>query len=209
MKTRSLILATLLASVVTASGRSHKFALTTDIGNLGRFTKMYHDQRGAYPTTWGQFEELFGPTRKLGGVVDPHQRFVFLGSPVFLPAYPREERILLISREPFRLPEEGYLPVLDMWYNTVGDSVYVAAVQQGDNVFIREITPERASKAFGAAGAELPEPSGLGLYPHELAHRAKIIALWLGAILTCAVAFWKLVIRKKRPSEQVVTHQAA
>ncbi len=94
-----------------------------------------------------------------------------------------------------------------MWYNTVGDRVYVAVVQQGDNVFIHKITPERASKAFGEAGAELPEPSGLGLYPHELAHRTRIIALWLGAVLTSAVAFWKLVIRKKRPSEQIVAHQ--
>jgi hypothetical protein len=186
-----------------------KSALMTDISTLGRFTKLYHDERGIYPTTWQQFEELFGESRKLGGVVDPHQRFVFVGSPVFLPAYPTEERILLISREPFRPPTEEMVPVLGIYYKTVGDRVYVAAVQQGDNVFLRKITPERASKVFGEAGAELPEPSGLGLYPHEQAHREQIIALWLGAAVTCALVSWKLMGRKKRPSEQVVAHQPA
>jgi hypothetical protein len=201
MKTRSLILATLLASVVAASGRSHSFALMRDISNLGRFTKMYHDQRGTYPTTWSQFEELFGATGKLGGVVDPRERFVFVGPQVLLQAYPTEERILLISREPFRPPTEEMIPVVGIYYKTVGDRVYVAAVQQGENVFVRKITPERAAKIFGEAGAKLPEPSGLGTYPHERAHDTQIIALWLGASAACFAGIGVIVVRKKRRSE--------
>ena len=86
MRTRGLIPAALLATVVAAPGRSVNFSLMTEIHALGRYTKRYHDEFGTYPTTWQDFEKYFGPTRKLGGVLDSHERFAFVGTLVFLRA---------------------------------------------------------------------------------------------------------------------------
>lgn len=195
----------LIATVVAALGRSVKFPLMTEIHALGLYTKMYHDEFGTYPTTWQEFEEYFGPTRKLGGVLDSHERFAFVTAPVFLRAYPTDERILLISREPFRPPTEEMVPFLDMYYRTVGERVYVAVVQQGDNVFVRRMKSEWALKVFGEAGAELPQPSGLGLYPHERAHRAQTVALWLGVSAGCIACVWVIAVRKKRRTEKTLS----
>ncbi len=203
MTTCGLILTILLASVGAAAARSVRFALMTDILNLGRSAQIYHEETGAYPATWQQFEERFGPARKIGGIAEPQERFAFVGTPVYLHGDPSKERILLISREPFRPPTEGRIPVLGIYYTTVAESVYVAVVQQGDGVFIREISPERALMAFAQAGAKLPEQSGLGLYPHERAHRAQTISLGIVACAGCALGIWAIIVRKKRRSEQV------
>lgn len=201
MKSLVLMLATLLVSCTLASGRSMKFALTSDIHNLGRLAEMYHDAEGASPETWTEFESRFGPTEKICSVLNPRDRFAFVPKPVLLPAYPAEDRIILISREPFRPPTERQIPIINTWYKTVGDSVYVAAVKRGDGVFIRKIAPEEAARVFQDAGAELPGPSGLGLYPHEKTHLFRTIALWVGSLAVCALGISSIARRRKRSSE--------
>lgn len=179
-----------------------KFALISDVHDLGRLAKTYHDAEGTYPATWAQFENQFGSTESICSVLDAHERFTFVSELVLLPAYPAEERVLLISREPFRPPTERQIPILNTHYKTVGARVYVAAVQRGDSVFIRKIAPDRAARIFRDAGVELPKPSGLGPYSHERAHRLRTIVLWVGFIVVCALILRSIARRKKQSSEQ-------
>ena len=138
-----------------------------------------------------------GPSDKICTAFDPKERLVFVTAEVFVPAYPTKERIILISREPFRPPTEGYSPLIGVWYKTLGDRVYVAAVQQGDNVFVREIMPERAAQIFKEAGVDLPAPSGLGLYRHERAHRSEVIVRWVGLVVLCGFMVRAVLRRRK------------
>ena len=48
---------------------------------------------------------------------------------------------------------------------------------------VRKITQEQAARVFKDAGVELPAPSGLGLYPHERAHRSEVIVRWVGLVV--------------------------
>lgn len=183
MKRPILTLAALFLSCPFAWGRTTYFNETQGIVQLGRLAQMYHRKEGVYPKTWAEFESRMGPSDKICTAFDPKERLVFVTADVFLPAYPTRERIILISREPFRPPTEGYIPLVGVWYKTLGDRVYVAAVEQGDEVFVQKITPEHAARVFKDAGVELPTPSGLGLYPHERAHRSEVIVRWVGLVV--------------------------
>lgn len=197
MKRPILTLAALFLGCNFASGRSKSFAETQGIVQLGRLAQMYHSKEGVYPKTWAEFESRMGPSDKFCHSFDPKERLVFVPSEVLIPAYPTKERIILISREPFRPPTEGYIPLIGVWYKTLGDRVYVAAVQQGDDVFVRKITPEQAARVFKDAGVELPAPSGLGLYRHERAHRGEVIVRWVGLVVLGGFMVWAVLRRRK------------
>lgn len=204
MKHPILTLAALFLGCTFASGRSKSFTETHGIVQLGRLAQMYHRKEGVYPKTWAEFESRMGPSDKFCHSFDPKERLVFVTADVFVPAYPTKERIILISREPFRPPTEGQLPLLGTWYKTLGDRVYVAAVQQGDDVFVRKIPPERAAQIFNDAGVDLPAPSGLGLYRHERAHRAEVIVRWVGLVVACGMIVRAVLRRRKtRLAEEV------
>jgi hypothetical protein len=197
MRRYILMLAAMLLSCSFASGRSKSFAETQGIVQLGRFAQIYHRREGVYPKTWAEFESRMGSSDKICTAFDPKERLVFVTADVFVPAYPTKERIILISREPFRPPTEGYIPLIGVWYKTLGDRVYVAAVQQGDDVFVRKITPERAAQIFKEAGVALPAPSGLGLYRHERAHRSEVIVRWVGLVVY-GVLIVRAVLRRRK-----------
>lgn len=197
MKRPILTLAALFLGCTFASGRSKSFAETQGIVQLGRLAQMYHRKEGVYPKTWAEFESRMGPSDKFCHSFDPKERLVFVTADVFVPAYPTKERIILISREPFRPPTEGYIRLIGVWYKTLGDRVYVAAVQQGDDVFVRKITPEQAARVFKDAGVDLPAPSGLGLYPHERAHRSEVIVRWVGLVVMGAFMVRAVLKRRK------------
>ena len=197
MKSHILTLAALLLSGPFASGRSKSFAETQGIYQLGRYLQMYHREEGVYPKTWEEFESRMGPSSRFCQAFDPKERLVFVTADVFVPAYPTKERIILISREPFRPPTEGYIPLIGVWYKTLGDRVYFAAVQQGDDVFVRKITPERAARIFKDAGVALPAPSGLGLYRHERAHRTEVIVRWV-VLVVYGVLIVRAVLRRRK-----------
>lgn len=183
MKRPILTLAALFLVCPFAWGRTTNFNETHGIYQLGRLAQMYHRKEGVYPKTWAEFESRMGPSDKFCHIFDPKERLVFVPSEVLIPAYPTKERIILISREPFRPPTWGYFPLIGIEYKTLGDRVYVAAVQQGDYLFVRKIPPEQAARVFKDAGVELPAPSGLGLYPHERAHRSEVIVRWVGLVV--------------------------
>ena len=81
------------------------------------------------------------------------------------------------------------------WSKTVGPRGYLVAVAEGDKVDLQHISPLRAAQLFEKAGVDLPEPSGLGLYPHERAHRAKVIAWWVVLLVAC-VLMVRAVLRR-------------
>lgn len=179
MKRHILTLAVLLLSCPFASGRVTAFPLTTEIQILARQVQWYHEAKGVYPESWAELESHFGPMKSRAGF-DPAKRFAFVPEIVPASAYATESRIIFISREPFRPPTMREYPMIQGAYQTVGKRVYVAAVQKGDSVDLQQLYPEYAAQLFGNAGVDLPGPSGLGLYPHERAHRAKVIAWWGG-----------------------------
>lgn len=207
MKRHILMLAVLFLSCPFASARSKSFAETQGILQLGRLSQMYHRKEGFYPKTWAEFDSRMGSSDKICTAFVPKERLAFVTADVFVPAYPTKERIILISREPFRPPTEGYIPLIGVWYKTLGDRAYVAAVQQGDDVFVRKITPERASQIFKDAGVALPAPSGLGLYRHERAHRAEVIVRWVGLLVVC-VLMVRAVLRRRKNRRRGVARVA-
>ena len=79
----------------------------------------------------------------------------------------------------------------------MGDRVYVAAVQHGDSVYLRQIPPERAAQIFKDAGVAMPSPSGLGLYPHERVHRVEVIVRWVGLVVVCGLIVRAVLRRRK------------
>ena len=93
-------------------------------------------------------------------------------------------------------------PIIQGAYQTVGKRVYVAAVQKGDSVDLQQLYPEYAAQLFEKAGVDLPAPSGLGLYPHERAHRAKMIVVWVGSMVAGVLIVRAFLRRRKaRPIE--------
>lgn len=178
MKRSILILAALLFSCAGALGRSTSFPLTMDIRRLCFLAERYHAEVGVYPESWAEVEGRFGPIKTLNGL-DHLERFAFMREKVAVP-YPTDGHILFISREPFRPPATRDYPVFQGYYKTVGPLGYTAAIAYGDEIDLRHISPQRAAQLFEQAGVSLPAPSGLGLYPHERAHRSKVIAWWIG-----------------------------
>ena len=177
MKRHILMLAALFLSCTTALGRSTSFQLTTEIRMLGWWVERYHAEEGVYPESWAEVEGRFGPIKSRSGL-DHLERFAFVPETVSVP-YPTDGRIIFISREPFRPPVMREFP----FFYGLGDRVYFAAVGQGDKVYLQHISPLRAAQFFEKAGVSLPAPSGFGLYPHERAHRAKMIAWWAGLVV--------------------------
>ncbi len=158
--------------------------------------QWYHEEKGVYPQSWAELESRFGRMKSRAGF-DPAKRFAFVPEIVPASAYATESRIIFISREPFRPPEMREYPMIQGAYQTVGKRVYVAAVQKGDSVDLQQLYPEYAAQLFGNAGVDLPAPSGLGLYPHERAHRAKMIVWWV-VLVVVSVLMIRAVLRRRK-----------
>lgn len=196
MKRHILMLAVMLLSSPFASGRVTAFPLTTEIQILARQVQWYHEEKGVYPQSWAEVESRFGHLKSRAGF-DPAKRLVFVTENVPASAYATESRIIFISREPFCPPAMREYPLIQGAYQTVGKRVYVAAVQKGDSVDLQELDPEYAALLFRNAGVDLPAPSGLGLYPHERAHRAKMIVWWVVLVVLIVLMVRALLTRRK------------
>ncbi len=162
---------------------------------LARQVQWYHEEKGVYPESWAEVEGRFGQMKSRCGL-DHHQRFAFVEETVSVP-YPTDARIIFISREPFRPPATRDFPVFHGWYKTLGPKGYMVAVADGDEVNLQHISPQRAAQLFENAGVSLPAPSGLGLYPHERVHRAKVIVWWV-VLLGACVLMVRAVLRRRR-----------
>lgn len=196
MKRHILMLAAVLLGCPFASGRVTAFPLTTEIQMLARQVQWYHEEKGVYPQSWAEVESRFGRMKSRAGF-DHAKRFAFVPENVPASAYPTESRIIFISREPFRPPATREYPIIQGAYQTVGKRVYVAAVQKGDIVDLQQLYPEYAAQLFEKAGVDLPAPSGLGLYPHERAHRAKMIVWWV-VLVVVSVLMVRAVLRRRK-----------
>ena len=196
MKRHMLMLAVMLLSSPFALGRVTAFPLTTEIQILARQVQWYHEDKGVYPQSWAEVESHFGPMKSRAGF-DHAKRFAFVPENVPASAYTTESRIIFISREPFCPPAMREYPIIQGAYQTVGKRVYVAAVQKGDSVDLQQLNPEYAAQLFEKAGVGLPAPSGLGLYPHERAHRAKMIVWWAGLAVLCFLIVRAVLRRRK------------
>lgn len=196
MKRHILMLAAVLLGCPFASGRVTAFPLTTEIQMLARQVQWYHEEKGVYPQSWAEVESRFGRMKSRAGF-DHAKRFAFVPENVPASAYPTESRIIFISREPFRPPATREYPIIQGAYQTVGKRVYVAAVQKGDSVDLQQLYPEYAAQLFEKAGVDLPAPSGLGLYPHERAHRAKMIVWWV-VLVVVSVLMVRAVLRRRK-----------
>lgn len=206
MKRPILTIAAMLLGGPMASGRSVNFPLITEIRMLGRWVGRYHAEVGVYPESWAEVEGRFGTMKSQCGL-DHLKRFAFVPEIVSVP-YPADARIIFISREPFRPPATRDFPIFQGYYKTVGTLGYMAAIADGDEVYLQQISPQRAAQLFEKAGVSLPEPSGLGLYPHERAHRAKMIVWWvvLGAV---SVLMVRAVVRRLADRRIVTTWNEA
>ena len=201
MKRHILTIAALFLSCTTALGRSTNFPLMTEIQMLGRLVGRYHAEEGVYPESWAEVEGRFGLLKSRSGL-DHFERFAFVPEVVPVP-YPTDARIIFISREPFRPPTTRDFPLFYGHYKTVGARGYLAAIADGDEVFLQHISPQRAAQLFKNAGVDLPAPSGFGLYPHERAHRARSIVIWFGLAGACVLIYRAIAERRKaRRSEQ-------
>lgn len=201
MKRPILTLAALLLSCTTALGRSTSFPLMTEIQMLGRLVGRYHAEEGVYPESWAEVEGRFGLIKSRSGL-DHFERFAFVPEVVPVP-YPTDARIIFISREPFRPPTTREFPLFYGHYKTVGARGYMAAIADGDEVFLQHISPQRAAQLFGKAGVSLPAPSGFGLYPHERAHRAKMIMWWV--VLVVLIVLMVRAVLKRKSRRRIVT----
>lgn len=207
MKRHILTIAALLLSCPFASGRVTAFPLTTEIRMLARQVQWYHEEKGVYPESWAEVESHFGPMKSRAGF-DPAKRLVFVTENVRASAYMTESRIIFISREPFRPPATRDFPVFHGYYKTVGVRGYMAAIADGGEVYLQHISPQYAAQLFENAGVDLPAPSGLGLYPHERAHRAKMIVWWV-VLVVVIVLMVRAVLRRKSRRRIVTTWNEA
>lgn len=193
MKRHLLTLAAMFLGCTPAFGRSTSFPLMTEIQMLGRLVGRYHAEVGVYPESWAEVERRFGLLKSRSGL-DHFERFAFVPEVVPVP-YPTDARIIFISREPFRPPTTRDFPLFYGHYKTVGARGYMAAIADGDEVFLQHISPQRAAQLFEKAGVSLPAPSGFGLYPHERAHRAKMIVCWV-VLLVLGILMVRAVVRR-------------
>lgn len=201
MKRHLLTLVGLFLGCTTALGRSTSFPLMTEIQMLGRLVGRYHAEEGVYPESWAEVDGRFGLIKTRSGL-DHFERFAFVPEVVPVPC-PTDARIIFISREPFRPPATRDFPVFHGYYKTVGVRGYMAAVADGDEVFLQHISPQRVAQLFEKAGVSLPAPSGFGLYPHERAHRAKMIVCWVVLLVVIGLMVRTLLKRRKaRRSEE-------
>lgn len=166
-----------------------KSPITTELASVGQILRLYESERGRFPETWEEFDEFAPGYRQKLTSSNFMKRFVLLEEPVELPLrYKGPMRILVISREPFRRKSFG--PLLP-WVGrswSLAEPAYTAIVLNKGGTFIERLTVEATRSAFRDAGVDMPEPSGLGLYPHEREYRIRqgvysvtvlVLVLWI------------------------------
>jgi hypothetical protein len=149
--------------------------LTSEMRNFELFMHEYKRENGAYPKTW---EELESFSEHVDWKRDPHklrQRIAILDNEVVWKHPGLGGRIIAITRDPFR-PQDFRR---SQWTGGLNPFLlkpsYTAFIERDGSLRFQRFPPELVATIFKEAGAEKPEPSGLGTYPHEIRVRRKQI----------------------------------
>jgi hypothetical protein len=181
-----------------AKALSVKNALTAELYQLGYCIRQYHENHNKLPESWEDIETISGG---IDWDKKPHQlrkRIAFVRDEIVIKGYPSELRVVAITREPFRPKRHSISQWTGHTNSSLGNLGYTVLFLQGRNIVTRHYPPDKAAAIFAEAGAQLPEPSGLGLYPHEIEARTKAIIRWvLGIVSVLFGAFVIIRINQK------------
>lgn len=181
-----------------AEAMSKKSALTVELMNVGRFIELYHEQEGEYPKTWNDLERVTPNLDSTFSILKPTQRMVLLSPPLELPRRYGGGMAFVMTREPFR-PKSWKWPIVGTPHEYLKEPSYAAIVSMDGGVFLRRVPPADIRSLFAAEGLPLPEPSGLGSFPHE---REFVVRRSLGWIAIAGLSIWVIWRVTRRPRNQ-------
>ncbi len=180
--------------------------LTSEMRNFELFMHLFKEENAAYPKTW---EELESDSGHVDWNRDPHklrQRIAILENEVVWKHPGLGGRIIAITRDPFR-PQDFRR---SRWTGRLNPFLlkpsYTAFIERDGSLRFQRFPPELVATTFKEAGAEMPEPSGLGPYPHEIrARRKKIQEFVFNTICTAvfAVGIIRMILRRRNGKSRI------
>lgn len=175
--------------------------LTSEMRNFELFMYDYKMGNGAYPKTW---EELESFSEHVDWNREPHklrQRISILDKEVVWKHPSLGGRIIAITRDSFR-PQDFRR---SRWTGRINPFLlkpsYTAFIERDGSLHFQRLPPELVATIFKEAGSELPKPSGLGPYPHEIrARRKQIREFVFYTICTAVISVWiaRMILRRRK-----------
>lgn len=170
---------------------------------LGRMVMTYQQQEGRYPSSWEEMEGKFPGLDEKFPALLPTQRMALLNPPLTLSRQPGSRfptrfhgrTIVLVTRDSYR-PQDWRASYWLPWDSShLQDPVHgvVMLSPETKGVILERMKPESLRRILVDNGRELPGPSGLGMYPHELAHYRGVTAKWI--LIAIAAVFLVASIR--------------
>ncbi len=177
--------------------------------NLGRLIQLYQDQEGKYPTSWNQFEKQIPGLDKTFPLLTPTQRMALISPPIQLP--PRffgGGLAVAMTRDSYRPLSQVEWPIIGT-HQTLKPPVYGVILVSDGGVTRKEIPTDVMISFLNSQGLAMPQPSGLGRFPHEKEFLIQKVFNWAVVVAFCSWLIWRMVRRlKKRASEQPVTDKS-
>jgi hypothetical protein len=165
------------------------------------YIQLYKEEHGTYPKSWDELESISSGKDWAAEPFQLRKRIAFVDKEVNWSNPYWGGLIIAVSRDTFH-PENHYQ---SRWTGKVEsrlqDPIRLIFFERKGAMSSHQLPPELAAKMFADAGAELPEPSGLSLYPHEIRARAKRnVRFVFGAITATIILTWiiRLLIRIRK-----------
>lgn len=174
--------------------------LTSEMRSFELFMHDYKESNGIFPESWDELESV---SEHLDWSREPYklrQRIAFVREEVIWENRLRGGRILAITRDAFR-PETFRR---SRWSGRIESDLlepsYTVFVDRGGTIYFNQVPADIVAGIFKTAGAKLPEPSGLGPYPHEIRARRKQIqelAFYAICIAVISVGIIRIILRRR------------